>query len=62
MAERKEPDLRWSWIKEAPVHELSAHGREVQSRMATPPTAPPRPSLFKRLRFRLWLSRRRVSS
>jgi hypothetical protein len=62
VTENDEPVLDWQWIREAPVHELSAHGREVQARWRTEAVAPSaagrRPSLLKRLRFRLWLSSR----
>ena len=62
MTENEEPVLDWQWILDAPVHVLSAHGREVQARWqaeaVTPPSTGRRPSLLKRLRFRLWLSSR----
>ena len=63
MTEPQPPELDWQWIREAPVHELSAHGREVQARWreaAAGPT-PRRPSWIRRLRFRLWLSLARRS-
>lgn len=54
---RDEPEeFDWTWIQQAPTRELSAHGREVQARMAAgPPSPPARPSRWKRLRFRLFL-------
>lgn len=57
MTEEEEPaEFTWSWIREAPTRELSAHGRQVQARYAAGLPAPPkRPSPFKRLRFKLFL-------
>jgi hypothetical protein len=56
MGEDETPEFDWSWIREARIRELSAHGREVQARMAAGPPRPPRqPSFAKRLRFRLYL-------
>ena len=57
VSEKEPPEFDWSWIREAEVRELSAHGRQVQARMTEPPApGPRRPSLFKRLRFRLFLA------
>jgi hypothetical protein len=43
-----------SWARSSPIHELSAHGRRVQQRLATPPLRPVHPSVLKRLRFALY--------
>ena len=57
------PAFDWTWMRSASVHELSAHGRAVQARMAAGPTPPPRrPSWLKRLRFRFFLARQRRRS
>ncbi len=50
--ERDGFDMRWA--RNAPEHELSAHGRSVQRRLDTPAAPPRRPSLLKRLRFALY--------
>lgn len=56
----EEREFDWAWIKQARIRELSAHGRDVQARMAAGPPVPPRPpGLLKRLRFRLYLWRSR---
>jgi hypothetical protein len=56
-ADDNQPELDWQWIREAENRELSAHGRAVQARPPWQQEArpAPRPSLGKRLRFRLWL-------
>jgi hypothetical protein len=56
VSDEEQPEFDWAWIKEAEIRELSAHGRQVQARMTAPPPPPSRPSLFKRLRFRLFLA------
>jgi hypothetical protein len=62
VTEQEEPaEFTWSWIREAPTRELSAHGRAVQARYdAGPPTPPKRPSAFKRLRFQAFLLGQRL--
>jgi hypothetical protein len=61
VTEQEEPaEFNWSWIREAEVRELSAHGRQVQARYEAGPSQPARrPSAFKRLRFRIYLAIRR---
>ena len=43
-----------SWARSSSIHELSAHGRNVQRRLDTPRAAPVNPSVWKRLRFALY--------
>jgi hypothetical protein len=46
-----------TWARSAPQHELSAHGRNVQRRFDTPPSAPVTPSLWMRMLFALYRMR-----
>jgi hypothetical protein len=50
-------EFNLNWARNAPQHELSAHGRSVQRRLDTPTPAPVTPSLWKRLRFALYRMR-----
>jgi len=54
--EEEPQEFDWAWIQAAETRELSAHGRQVQARMSAPPAPVRRPSLLKRLRFRLYLA------
>jgi len=49
--DREDLRLDRAWARQAPVHELSAHGRRVAARLDAPPPRVPRPSWWKRLRF-----------